>query len=334
MIRIGYACINLELRKQDIYSTRTITLGQIAKRGLDVVKQIALQNIHDLGEIIKQNEKNGIRFFRITSNLFPHLENPHLENQLGGQHQSEKYNIDFARDELARVGALAREYGHRLTMHPGQYVQLGSPKPEVVKQSIRDITIHAKILQAMGMKPELGSVIIIHGGGRFGDKPATLNRIRETFKLIPSDISQFIAFENDEWSYSVMDLLPLCEELNIPLVPDFFHHKIGFADQFNIYDPQIIKRIILTWTKRGIKPKCHYSEQRMKITDGIVISDRKGAHSDCVDELPRELIRVAKENDMDIMLEVKHKDTCALEIYKKYFQRVVSPEGRVEWYLL
>ena len=313
MIRIGYACINIELKSRGIYSTRTITIGQLKKRP-DDAKKIALLNIDDLGKMIEHNESLGIRFFRITSNLFPHLGNP----------KTPAYTIDFARKELARVGKIARELGHRITMHPGQYAQLGSTRPEVVKQTTIDLTNHADIFVAMGMTPTLGSVMIIHGGGTFGDKVETLKRFRENFLKLPEYVRKFVSLENDEWSYSVMDLLPVCEDMNIPLCPDFFHHAIGHADQFDIYDHAVMSRIISTWTRRGIKPKCHLSEQRP--------GERKGAHSDCVSEIPRRLIDVAIEYGIDIMLEVKHKDTCVISIYEKYFTQV-NNGNRVEWYL-
>ena len=283
----------------------------------DDVKKLALMNIDDLEKIIIHNEELGIRFFRITSNLFPHLENPRV---LSGH----EYNIDFARDALARVGKLAREYGHRLTMHPGQYAQLGSPREEVVAQTFKDLRAHADILTAMGMTPELGSVLIIHGGGTFGDKVETLRRFKENFLKMPKYVRDFVALENDEWSYSAMDLLPLCEECAIPLCPDFFHHRIGHAEQFNIYDDKIIARIMNTWKLRGIRPKCHLSDQKP--------DERKGAHADCVSEIPSELLRVSLEYNMDIMLEAKHKDKCVLEMYNKYFTRIDN-RGRVEWYL-
>jgi len=332
-VRIGYACICLELREKDpeITSTHTITLAKIEKNGLNAAKELALKNIQDLEKILQHNEKNGIRFFRITSNLFPHMENPRLLG-LSNKDTHGIYDLEFAKKELAKVGKYAREHGHRLTMHPGQYAQLGSKNPDVITQTIKDLNLHADILLAMGMTPTLGSVIIIHGGGTFGDKPAAITRWKENFRRLPATTAQFIALENDEFQYSVLDLLPLCEELHIPLCIDFFHHDVsqriairdGTISIFNVYDHGILSRVMNTWKLRGIKPKCHYSEQRP--------NSRPGAHSDCVSEIPRSLINFAHAESVDIMLEVKHKDICALQIYDKYFTKIVH-QGRVEWYL-
>lgn len=313
-IRLGYACISIPMRNKNIYTGRTLTLKSLQERGIAAAKLLAEKNIDDLITIIEFNEKRGFRFFRITSNLFPHIDNPLAKG----------YNIDFARDKLATAGALARSYGHRLTMHPGQFAQLGSPRPEVVDQTIRDLTTHADILTAMGMTPSLGSVMIIHGGGTFGDKKATLARWVDNFKHLPKHAQEYISLENDEWQYSVLDLLPICEELSIPLCIDYFHHSVGHADQFNIYDSGLIARVMNTWKLRGIKPKCHWSNQAQ--------NSRKGAHGDCVDDIPVEILKICAEYDCDIMIEAKKKDECSANIYEKYFNRS-EVNNRVEWYI-
>jgi UV DNA damage endonuclease len=328
-MRVGYACINLELRERGIYTTRTLILASIEKKGLEEAKKLALQNIKDLAEVIEHNEREGIRFFRITSNLFPHMENPRIQKLLddGKSH----YNLEYARKDLEKAGALARKYGHRLTMHPGQYAQLGSPNLQVVEQTFRDLNLHAQIFLAMGMKPQLGSVMIIHGGGTFGDKLAALGRWRENFRRMPEEVRQFIAVENDEFQYSVLDLLPLCEELGVPLCVDFFHHSVKHAAEFNIFEPAILNRVLRTWKLRGIKPKCHWSSQRP--------GARPGTHDDCVESIPRNILQWCAAENVDIMLEVKLKDQCARQILQKQFVRTESeisiegrPHIRVEWH--
>jgi UV DNA damage endonuclease len=327
-MRVGYACINLELRERDIYSTRTLIIDSIEKKGIEEAKRLALLNISDLAKIFEHNESLGIRFFRLTSNLFPHMENPRIINLITDRAKGGDgtYNLDFAREELARAGKIAREYGHRITAHPGQYAQIGTPREEVFEQTVRDLTMHSRIFAAMGLTPEHGSVMIIHGGGVFGDKLETLRRWAENFRKIPREVSQYIAIENDEFQYSVLDLLPLCEELAIPLCVDFFHHSVRHSAQFDIWGGDILTRVLRTWKLRGIKPKCHWSSQRPDA--------RPGTHDDCVEEIPHRLLRWCSDNYVDIMLEVKHKDKCALAILDKQFVRSehkIAGKIRVEW---
>lgn len=311
-VKLGYACISQTLRKQKIYTGRTITIKKIHSEGIDAAKELALLNIDDLYEIIEYNETLGIRFFRITSNLFPHIGDPQVPT----------YNIDFARNKLSSVGKLIRELGHRVTMHPGQYVQLGTPFPNVLKNSIYDLTHHADILIQMGLTPALGSVLIVHGGGAYGDKHTTLSRWEHNFKALPKSVRDFIVLENDDHIYTILDLLPICEQNSIPLCIDFFHHMCNGAAAFDVYDPNLLARVIKTWKYRGIKPKCHWSNQ--------AANARKGSHSDFIEDIPPELINVAKLYDMDIMCECKQKDLCVLRLLNKYFTKNIC-NNSVYW---
>jgi UV DNA damage endonuclease len=311
-MRLGYACINLQMQEEGVYCTRGMILKTANEKGHDYARKVALENCEGLLKTLMHNEKLGLRFFRITSNLFPHMGNPRLHSQ---------YDISFAAPILAKIGKYARDHAMRLTMHPGQFVQLGSNREDVVEQSFTELTIHADIFRAMGMTPQSGSVMIIHGGGVYGDKLETLRRWKRNFKRMPEYVRSYIAVENDEFSYSVMDLLPVCEELSIPLCVDFFHHSVQHSKQFNIWP--LMNRVLSTWKLRGIKPKCHLSQQRP--------DSRPGTHSDCVDEIPSTILDFAIANCVDIMLEVKQKDKCLMSILERDFTRVVN-NGRVEWY--
>jgi len=126
------------------------------------------------------------------------------------------YSLEFCAPLLAKAGALARKYAHRLTMHPGQYTQLGSPKTAVVEAAVRDLEYHCQMLDLMNMGPD--SVMVIHvssfsirfllvpsvlkfiskGGGVYGDKAKTLGRLKESIKALPANIRNRLVLENDE----------------------------------------------------------------------------------------------------------------------------------------
>lgn len=325
-VRLGYACISMKMRAEGVYTGRTLILKTLREKGLEAARELARQNVADLLKLIEYNESIGIRFFRITSNLFPHMDNPAaVIVGASSNPTNEVYNIDFARGELAKCGRAALNLGHRITMHPGQFAQLGSPRPEVVAQTGRDLATHAAILTAMGLEPSHGSVLVIHGGGTFGDRGAAAERFRRAFKELPREVSKYISLENDEFQWSVLDLLPICEDLDIPLCIDFFHHSCRDAAKFDIFNPELIHKIMNTWHRRGIKPKCHWSAQAS--------GARIGTHADCVDEIPAAIINVCKRYDCDIMIEAKKKDECVLGLLPRYFTRVVSG-GRVRWNII
>ena len=69
--RLGYACINTELRKRDIYTSRTLRLSTLKTKGIEYVKELGLKNVDDLLKILKWNKENGIYFMRVSSEIFP-----------------------------------------------------------------------------------------------------------------------------------------------------------------------------------------------------------------------------------------------------------------------
>jgi UV DNA damage endonuclease len=316
-IRIGYACLNTELRDYNIFTSRSLILKTATSKGIEYIKQLITDNIDDLLKILIYNEAHGIRFYRISSCIFPHLGNPKFADG--------NYDLEIFKEKLKTIGLYAKRHGHRLTMHPGQFVQLGSPNEAVVKQSIVDLENHVKLLYMLGYKPIDGSVLIVHGGGTFGDKQSTMNRWKENYVKLPSFIKQYICLENDEIGYSVNDLLPFCEELKIPFCLDIFHNSVS-KDRVPI-TKKLVKRIFNTWTNHGTIPKIHISEQQLGL--------RKGAHSKTLDKLPLYVLKLPKlfSTPLDIMLEVKDKEVSVFKMYYKYFNINMDKNGRINYIL-
>lgn len=75
-------------------------------------------------------------------------------------HEKHGYSLDYCADLLKEAGDLANSYGHRLTTHPGQFTQLGSPNPKVLSASIRELEYHCQMLDLLGAGVD--GVIIVH----------------------------------------------------------------------------------------------------------------------------------------------------------------------------
>ena len=58
--------------------------------------------------------------------------------------------------------------------------------------------MHTEILAAMGFKDEKDSVIVIHGGGLYGDKDSTIKRWVDNFGRLPQDVQDKLVLENCE----------------------------------------------------------------------------------------------------------------------------------------
>ena len=112
-------------------------------------------------------------------------------------HETYGYSLEYCASLLAQVGTLAKRYGHRLTTHPGQFTQLGSPRESVVRSSIRELEYHAEMLDRMGIDQD--GVMIIHGGGVYGEKAAALARMKNVIQYkLSARVRARLVLENDE----------------------------------------------------------------------------------------------------------------------------------------
>ncbi|RSL64708.1 UV-damage endonuclease [Fusarium duplospermum] len=331
--RLGYACLNTYLRNASppVFSSRTCRIASILdhrhplqhpsepehptknrpdkskpadrERGQKYVQELGLANARDIVKMIRWNHKYGIKFMRLSSEMFPFAS-----------HEEYGYKLaPFASDVLAEAGKVAAELGHRLTTHPGQFTQIGSPRKEVVAAAIRDLEYHDEMLSLLKLPEQMNrdAVMILHMGGTYGDKEATLDRFRENYAKLSDGVKRRLVLENDDVAWSVHDLLPICEELNIPLVLDYHHHNIifdpsireGTQDIIGLYD-----RIRKTWTRKGITQKMHYSEQ----TAGAVTPRERRKHSARVKTLP------PCAHDMDLMIEAKDKEQAVFELMRTF----------------
>lgn len=252
--------------------------------------------------MLRWNDKYGIKFMRLSSEMFPFASHAEYGYKLA----------PFASEALAEAGRVAAELGHRVSTHPGQFTQLGSPRPEVINNAFRDLEYHDEMLSLLNMpeQQDRDTVMILHMGGTFGSKVDTLDRFKENYEQLSPSIKKRLVLENDDVSWSVHDLLPICEELNIPLCLDFHHHNIifdssqvreGTLDIMNLYP-----RIKATWDRKGIRQKMHYSEQCAEAITGR----QRRKHN------PRPITLPPCPNDMDLMIEAKDKEQAVFELMR------------------
>ncbi|KAF7539179.1 hypothetical protein G7054_g2363 [Neopestalotiopsis clavispora] len=332
--RLGYACLNTYLRLSNppVFSSRTCRIASILEhrhplsdpsqpehatknrpdkeqpadvaRGQRYVENLGLANARDIVKMLHWNEKYGIRFMRLSSEMFPFAS-----------HEEYGYKLaPFASEALAEAGKVAGELGHRLTTHPGQFTQLGSPRKEVVRNAVRDLEYHDEMLSLLKLPPQQNkdAVMILHMGGMFGDKEATLQRFRDNYAPLSEGIKARLVLENDDVIWTVHDLLPICEELNIPMVLDYHHHNIMF-DKSKIREGtkdimDLYPRIKATWDRKGITQKMHYSEPCPEAITGR----QRRKHR------PRVMTLPPCADTMDLMIEAKDKEQAVFELMRTY----------------
>lgn len=305
-VQLGLCCLNLTLRekKPSIFASRKMIIRSVEEKGIEALKSKILENLKDTLTMIDWNEENGIKVFRLSSELFPHKSNPKVED----------YSFDFAKDLLKEIGYKAKKYNQRITFHPGQYNVVGSPNPNTFKQTIEDLKYHADVLDLMGLDND--SVMVVHGGGLYGDKEKAKERWCKQYHDLPENVKKRLVLENCERCYSIQDCLDISEKINIPVVFDTHHYEcygILHPEETQEAASDYIERILETWKKREIKPKFHVSEQG---------AGKCGHHSDYIEVLPEYLLEIPEKYGVkiDIMIEAKKKELSIFKLYEKYPQ--------------
>jgi UV DNA damage endonuclease len=67
--RLGYCCINLSLSGKKISVNNSCVKRTWLQKGLPHVSALALKNVRNLVEIIKWNDQNDIKVYRMSSFL-------------------------------------------------------------------------------------------------------------------------------------------------------------------------------------------------------------------------------------------------------------------------
>jgi UV DNA damage endonuclease len=271
-MNLGYACINTVLKSGGIFTNRTMRRKTFDAKGLDYVSELSLQNVKDLETHIHWNNEFDIKLFRLSSQIFPWMEEYNWEDLK---------DWDEIKSLMLQIGKYAKEYNQRLTMHPGPFHCLASPNPKVVERTIIGLNKHSEQFDMMGYKPSHHNKINIHVGGAYGDKESALSRFCENFKLLNENTKKRLVVENDDSpnEYSVKDLYEgVYKKIGTPITFDYFHHKFNTGEQT---EEEALKLASTTWPI-GVTQCCHYSESRRK--EQLDETIRPQAHSDIIYE--------------------------------------------------
>ena len=293
-MRIGYACINTTLGEKNITTNRGMIRKTFDSKGLTYVSELSLQNVRDLIEVIKWNEKNGINLYRMSSDIFPWCSEYDFDDLP---------DIMKIKNLLSGLGNLVKQYNHRLSFHPGPFNVLASPSESVVKKTVSELNKHSQIMDMIGLPVLPFSKINIHVGGAYGDKQEAMKRWVDNFQLLDESTKKRLTVENDDKPnmFTVKDLLYIHEHTKIPIVFDYHHHN---CHNDGMTTEDALKLAVATWPS-GITPTVHVSEPR----------DDKNfrAHHDYV----RNEVNTYGY-DLDLMFESKAKEISVLEYRKKF----------------
>lgn len=328
MIRYGYACINMELSSQGIRTGRTMIDRKFKLGGLQLASDIALANARDLLTILQWNERNGIRLFRLGSELFPRWNHYEL---------ADLPDIALIAQHLRAAGDYAKAHGHRITTHPGPFHILGSPDAKVVDNSIVSLERHSELFDLMGFAPSFENKINIHVGSTYGDKPGTIARWLHNYDRLSDSVKARLVIENDDKAsmYSVRELHKMLHvEIGIPITFDYWHHTFNTGD---LSEEEAFFLARETWTRYNVTQCTHYSESRRR--EAQILIERMFAHHNiAMEDLPKwptfhkqykEFTKIKEQAhadfilatpntysvaDLDIMVEAKAKEQSLMQL--------------------
>ena len=282
---IGYACLAVAVPNSEM---KSLSLSRVSVQTLlDVCKT----NIEHLNNLLTYTKEQNMQLFRISSDLIP----------FGSSEANTLPWWDIFSDELASIGALAARNNIRLSMHPGQYTVLNSPRKEVVDNAIADLVHHAKVLSSLGSEGK----IVLHIGGAYGNKGEATKRFITTYRSLPYEVKQRIVIENDDTLYTIGEVLDIAHEVGCPAVFDNLHHALNPSAEA-LTEWQWIEACATTWKECDGKQKIHYSQPDP--------TKRAGSHSATIDlHQFLKFYGSLPDTDIDIMLEVKDKNISALK---------------------
>jgi UV DNA damage endonuclease len=295
-IRLGLCCIfsNEPIRFR---ATTAKYLLQFSRREqLGKLSGLCLHNSESLLAALRFLQAKGIGAFRILSPFFPRCTHPDV-----GYSLEDLPDAEAILHNLRQAKKFRDRHDIRLSFHPDQFIVLSSPHKEVVESARKELEYQALLAEQVG-----ADVINIHGGGAYNDKGTTLQRFKKNFHLLPSAVQDRLSLENDDRTYTVADLAPICEELRIPLVYDVHHHRCR-PDGLTEEEATALSRH--TWDMVGREPYFHISSP----LNGWQGNDSR-PHADFID--PRDFPQCWRGFNVTVDVEAKAKELAVLELQR------------------
>jgi UV DNA damage endonuclease len=251
--------------------------------------KIVKHNLELLSDIITWNKHSQVYLYRISSDLFP------LADHATGRIMWTTYldELDKYPEILAAKNniALSLQSGCRYTIHPGQFVSIGSCMDMTRYSSVRNLEYHGQLLDLLGLPQDYSCPINIHvSRGKLAQDPQSrlniVRNVRNCLETLPKSVTSRLVFENEQSGYWTVDHL---REFfpEVPVTFDYHHYNLNPGA---LSKEDAVAVAAESWPNGD--PVQHYSEPRKHAKDP--------AHSDYVAALP--------DTPYDLEIEAKMKN--------------------------
>jgi UV DNA damage endonuclease len=278
-----------------ITTNRSMVKKTFIERGLSYASETALLNAKDLIKVIRWNNENGIKMYRMSSDIFPWASE---------YEYTDLPDFEAIRIALKQAGDEAKAGGQRLTFHPSPYGVLASLRDDVVTNAIKDLRQHAEIMDLMGLDQSFFYPINIHVNTTKPTKEEAAERFCQNYALLPDTVKKRLVVEVDDKrsQYTAVDLYHMVHsKIGIPITFDYLHNK---CNPSHLDEKQALALCLSTWPE-GVPAITHYSDSRKDHEDPLC---KEVAHSDWIhNKIP------TYGMDFYIELEVKMKEKALLK---------------------
>ena len=272
--RFGLFC---SLSDNSLSTNHTCTLKRLNKE--NVILKVR-QNANEFVKLLEFAKTHNLKTFRLGNSFIPFLSHDDFET-------SWKKEIRYILDETKEK---IKHYQIRITQHPGQYIVLNSLNKEVIQKSLSELRASFWLFDSLGI--DENGIVLIHGGGGYGDKELALERLVDTIEH-NSWLKERLALENDERIFTAEEIAKVCLHVKIPFIFDIYHHSLN---------PSFFSKEDFLKSYQNRRPKVHISSKG---------EGKFGNHGDFIEKEDfQNLVNIYGEElySIDIMIEAKQKE--------------------------
>ena len=257
-----------------------------------------INNFNTSEKIVRHCAANGIKGYRLSSDLCPVIKHPDV--MLGLEDLPNYSDIDNSIKELSIA---IKETGIRVSAHPSEYITLTSDDPIKVQHSIIDLELHAEIFDRLELDQSYFNPLNIHIR-KEGEAKDLSDTFMSNYNMLSESVKKRLVLENNDTgnTWTVNNLIKyFFKPHGIPVTFDNLHHEMLNHD---VSHKDAFYAALSTWP---VIPIFHYSEGK----------NGTRAHRDMAENLP-----VNYNEDVLFDVELKNKDYAILDILERHGREI------------
>jgi len=265
---------------------------------LEKLSGIVINNFNTSEKIVRHCAANGIKGYRLSSDLCPVIKHPDV--MLGLEDLPNYSDIDNSIKDLSNA---IKETGIRVSAHPSEYITLTSDDPIKVQHSIIDLELHAEIFDRLELARSYYNPLNIHIR-KEGEAQDLSDTFMSNYNMLSDSVKKRLVLENNDTgnTWTVNNLIKyFFEPHGIPVTFDNLHHEMLNHD---VSHKDAFYAALSTWP---VIPIFHYSEGK----------NGTRAHRDMAENLP-----VNYNEDVLFDVELKNKDYAILDILERHGREI------------